>query len=136
MPRDAFVILVQRISAVIFFRPQNPSLRSHPPTRRAQLGVHAAVRTASYAAWVGASSPVGHELTSKTLGTEKIRDLLTAQSEKEPTDVIRRLISTSYRGAISEPNHMPGPLDDRDVTRIAAAVEDVIRTVLSHHAVK
>lgn len=87
-----------------------------------------------YAAWIGAPIPVDYDLTPETLGIDKIRDLLTAQSEIEPVDVVRRLISTSYRGVISEPSYMPGVLDDANVTRVASAFEHVIALVNLNHS--
>ncbi|WP_417554595.1 hypothetical protein [Microbacterium sp.] len=82
-----------------------------------------------YARWIGATPPTGLALDADGITLDAVLSELSEAQRPKPVEVIERLISTSYRGVISEPTYMPGVLEPANVDRLVAAFNNVLLSI-------
>lgn len=54
----------------------------------------------------------------------------------QPIDILRKLVTTSYRGVISEPSLTPGVMDEANLTNVAGAFEHILSVLAPAPTVK
>jgi hypothetical protein len=81
-----------------------------------------------YADWIGYPA-LSSDATIANLDRQTLADAAERGSSVRPIEVLRRLVSTSYPGVISEPSLIPNVLDDVNVTRVASAFEHILTLV-------
>ena len=82
-----------------------------------------------YARWLGVPSMGELGLHLSALGWDAVNTVRSSQQAIDPSQILKRIVASSYPGVISEPRFAPHVLRPENLALIARAVEDVVGLV-------